>query len=202
VEDTKALLATDDPKHYKNLKRRHGPEDGFPIADKSKKPKCPNCGNKHNGKCNQDLATCSLCKGKRHLARFCVNSSTSAPKRQQSNNDDKASEAKHKANLKRGERQKKAKAGANLVKEAEKEDKPRENDGYPLTLALPGTAREKNPLINMALAVNDTTRTEGASRHELEMSTDDYLEEPNSDEQLCQASVKYEEPSQITQGFA
>jgi ribosomal protein L37AE/L43A len=99
-EDPKALLAADDPRKNKNLKKKHD----SPITDKSKKPKCPNCGNKHHGKCNKDLATCSLCKGKGHYARFCINSSATAPKRQQPNNDDKASEAKHKANLKRRER--------------------------------------------------------------------------------------------------
>jgi hypothetical protein len=87
-----------------------------------------------------------LCKGKGHLARFCVNTSASAPKRHQPNNDDsdKAFEVKRKANLKRRDGKKKARPGAKLVNEAEKEDKTRESAGYPLTLALPGTARERN----------------------------------------------------------
>jgi uncharacterized protein YbbK (DUF523 family) len=93
VKDTKALLATD-----KNLNKRHGSEDDSPIAHKSKSP---NCGNKYYEKCNKDPSTC---KGKGHIARFCVNSSSSVPKHQQSNNDDKESEVKHKANLKRRER--------------------------------------------------------------------------------------------------
>jgi hypothetical protein len=116
VEDTKVILATDEPKHLKNLKMRHGFEEDSPVVNKNNKPRCPNCSNKHRGACNKDPVTCSLCKGKGHMTKFCVNSSASAPKRQQPNNDDKSSEDKHKVNHKRRERLKRGKAGANIAK--------------------------------------------------------------------------------------
>jgi hypothetical protein len=89
---------------------------------------------------------------------------------------------------------KRNKPGANLVQEAEKsEDKPRENAGYPFTLALSRTAEERN-LINMATS-QAMTETESATRHELNMSVDDYPLEPTNDNYAYGESVKMHEPA-------
>jgi hypothetical protein len=49
--------------------------------------------------------------------------------------------------------------------------------------------------------MTDMTRTEGATRHELEMSVDNHSPEPNNVE-LTEKSIKLHESSRITQGFA